>query len=457
MLFFFFFFCVCVCVKRMSKLKSKPTTNELPMKYSSTEEEEEEEGSIQCICDDMSDDGFTIQCEDCEKWQHAECVKIKKTKIPDHYICYRCMKKKSKLQKPVGTRFDGDHDILLLNQFTYTNKSVFKERIVMDLFKEIHRQWMDLYKSNTSKASPITSNTHKGLDSITVMESDLLLPVIPKATIKPIQKALRGSFLQRQKTHTQKGLFADIHIPKNRYLMEVTGELMRKSAYKNNPANKYQLLGTPLAHVFFIVRNDSRYIRRSCSPNAELKSIILPHNSHDQMIHMGIYTNEQVGRGEEITLGWDWNTKVMMYQKNKDFFRHESYQVEIKPEERGSLKEMMDLITKEFGDCACENKDECLIEYLKDELKKEKAKKAIFSSDEDNQKAPVHSNAFSPPKKRWLLQYTSHKKLLAEQDMTDKNKTSNDSAMVMVVKPMLKKISLQEYMSRQRQSQSMHD
>ncbi|RCH87846.1 hypothetical protein CU098_009576 [Rhizopus stolonifer] len=270
--------------------------------------------------------------------------------------------------------------------------------------------------------------------------------------------------------------------------MEVTGELMRKSAYKNNPANKYQLLGTPLAHVFFYraldicidarsLGNDSRYIRRSCSPNAELKSIILPHNSHDQMIHMGIYTNEQVGRGEEITLGWDWNTKVMMYQKNKDFFRHESYQVEIKPEERGSLKEMMDLITKEFGDCACENKDECLIEYLKDELKKEvdtlkgkkhkhhhhldrtkkKAKKAIFSSDEDNQKAPVHSNAFSPPKKRWLLQYTSHKKLLAEQDMTDKNKTSNDSAMVMVVKPMLKKISLQEYMSRQRQSQSMHD
>lgn len=85
----------------MSRLKSKYSNllkDQTP--FSSSEEEEEEEevdiddqydsGVIRCICDDPSDDGFTIQCEHCLDWQHASCVNVKRNKIPKHYLCNRC-------------------------------------------------------------------------------------------------------------------------------------------------------------------------------------------------------------------------------------------------------------------------------------------------------------------------------------------------------------------------------
>ncbi|KAI8333750.1 hypothetical protein BD560DRAFT_340917 [Blakeslea trispora] len=416
-------------------------------------DQDSEDDIIQCICSDSSDDGFTIQCEQCEKWQHAECVKIKKNRIPDHYICSHCMKKssdrnhqhhrrkssietgKKKQHTPLSLAYsssseDSEPDTPSRKKQTRLNKCIVKEEVVLDLFKEIQRQWMELYRSSTKPTMSPTSQ--RGLESIVVMESDLLLPVIPRATVKPLRKNLL-----RPSHNMTKGLFADTHIPEHRYLMEITGELIRKSVYRTNPVNQYSLLGTPLPHVFFYhafdicidarsMGNDSRYVRRSCSPNAEVKSIILPHNSHDQTIHLGIYTQEEVERGEEITIGWNWGRKAMMYQKNQDFFRNNNYQVDIMPEERETLREVIELITAKFGDCACTDKSECLIAYLKDELqinmakntKKRKRpvvyqkKTAIFSSDEEKdhkeqnnmikEAIPMHHQ---PPKKRWLQQH----------------------------------------------------
>jgi hypothetical protein len=35
-----------------------------------------DDGVIRCICSITTDDGFTIQCETCEVWQHAVCVNV---------------------------------------------------------------------------------------------------------------------------------------------------------------------------------------------------------------------------------------------------------------------------------------------------------------------------------------------------------------------------------------------
>lgn len=49
---------------------------------------------IRCICGYSEDDGFTIQCEKCNAWQHAVCVNIENDKVPDVYLCDLCGKLK---------------------------------------------------------------------------------------------------------------------------------------------------------------------------------------------------------------------------------------------------------------------------------------------------------------------------------------------------------------------------
>ncbi|KAL7324350.1 SET domain-containing protein 3, variant 2 [Mucor circinelloides] len=454
----------------MSKLKQKYPTKKKAQLVSrddgSMEIDEQTDGDIiRCVCDDSDDDGFTIQCEHCENWQHASCVNIKKNNIPEHYMCDRCSRKlnrkdnqtrrrnsssetgnsvdtsmnreilinprfplidkKSKSKKllkrtiPKKRVYPQDsedeesaaHHIpptISKSKFTPLSKNVFKEKLVEHLLIEVHRQWMESNKSKSSTGkskveSPSTSSAAaKGLESIVVMESNLLLPAIPKASVKPLRKSLRGTFLQNQKDPSvEKGVFADIHIPEHRYLMEVTGEYARKSEYKNDPDNNFTLLGTPPAHVFFFrnidicidarfAGNDTRYIRRSCSPNSEIRSVILPNDSDDHTIHMGIYTTEEVDRGEEITISWNWQRGYLMWNKNKEFLRQD-HRVEINPSEVDSLKQSLNLIASEFGECACEDKEECLIEYLKDELEKQ---------DEDQYAAENDNTASSAKRKR---------------------------------------------------------
>ncbi|KAK4512051.1 Phosphopantothenate--cysteine ligase cab2 [Mucor velutinosus] len=414
----------------MSKLKQKYPIKKKAQQASrdgdSMDMDDQTDGDIiRCVCDDSDDDGFTIQCEHCENWQHASCVNIKKNNIPEHYMCDRCSRKlskrdnatrrrnsssetdkKPKSKKPLKRAIpkkrvyspdsdDGDSTAhhtpptISKTKFTPLSKNVFKEKLVEHLLIEVHRQWMESNKpksfSGKSKVeSPSTSSSAaaKGLESIVVMESNLLLPAIPKASVKPLRRSLRGSFLQNQRDPSvEKGVFADIHIPEHRYLMEVTGEYARKSEYKNDPDNNFTLLGTPPAHVFFFrnidicidarfAGNDTRYIRRSCSPNSEIRGIILPNDSDDHTIHMGIYTTEEVDRGEEITISWNWQRGYLMWNKNKEFLRQD-HRVEINPSEVDSLKQSLNLLASEFGECACEDKEECLIECLKDELEKQ--------------------------------------------------------------------------------------
>lgn len=433
----------------MSKLKQKYSE----YSSSSSSEEEDDEDIIDCICDSTEDDGFTIQCEKCDIWQHAKCYQIKKKNIPDHFVCDRCIvvvKKPSQQQQPqqqlqqaqssrrrrhnsldssaeskkkkmmktkkhdskatsllkerkkksLVKREDNEEVSMVSKKFIPITKSVAKEKVVQDLFIEVHRQWIEsnrpLKHSSSSNSSNSANNSNhkkttgnKGLDSIVVMESNLLLPAIPKASLKPIRKSLRGSssfFQNKNDPSVKKGIFADIHIPENRYLMEVVGQVIRKSEYKTDPKNKFTALGTPLPRIFFYpsldicintrhTGNDTRFIRRSCCPNSEMKSIILPNDSEDQTIHLGLYTKEPVDKGEELTIGWNWHRGHIMWKKSKEFSLSKSKNnltAELMDDAaKKSLQDTLNLIHDEFGKCACEDEEDCLFEYLKDELERE--------------------------------------------------------------------------------------
>lgn len=51
---------------------------------------DEDAGVIRCICGFDDDDGFTIQCERCNAWQHAQCMDISEEQVPETYYCEQC-------------------------------------------------------------------------------------------------------------------------------------------------------------------------------------------------------------------------------------------------------------------------------------------------------------------------------------------------------------------------------
>ncbi|KAG1148518.1 hypothetical protein G6F37_011591 [Rhizopus arrhizus] len=60
------------------------------------EEEEEEEESAEdesvtrCVCGKQHSIGLMVCCDDCEVWQHCQCMGLEEEDIPDQYFCEQC-------------------------------------------------------------------------------------------------------------------------------------------------------------------------------------------------------------------------------------------------------------------------------------------------------------------------------------------------------------------------------
>lgn len=80
----------------MSKLKLKYPEGQHDSTTDDDLDTEDPSDIIRCVCKSTTDDGFTIQCEQCDTWQHAKCVNIKKKAIPEHYVCDRCNRRLKK-------------------------------------------------------------------------------------------------------------------------------------------------------------------------------------------------------------------------------------------------------------------------------------------------------------------------------------------------------------------------
>lgn len=251
-------------------------------------------------------------------------------------------------------------------RFEQVYRNIIRNKLVKQTMKEAREQWQ--------------ANAGGDPDDATVsVDASLLLPTIPKVSVRPLWKSLShaGGTAQNDPS-VRKGVFAEIHVPENRFLLEINGEILIKSAYKCDPASLYPLLHTPEDHLFFYPSldllidsrhfgNDSRFVRRSCHPNAQIKCIALSHNDDDQTMHMGLFTLEDVDKGEEISIAWDWQRGTSLW---KNYIRWQR-----QPAAAGTttttfedhqVSTMLAGFEKEFGECACQDKNECFVEYLKD-------------------------------------------------------------------------------------------
>lgn len=54
------------------------------------DEMEQDDSITRCVCDFTHDDGYMIQCDRCQVWQHVVCMGLSKDNIPEEYLCEAC-------------------------------------------------------------------------------------------------------------------------------------------------------------------------------------------------------------------------------------------------------------------------------------------------------------------------------------------------------------------------------
>ncbi|KAF9914284.1 hypothetical protein BX616_008607, partial [Lobosporangium transversale] len=217
--------------------------------------------------------------------------------------------------------------------------------------------------------TPPTSNTDPS--NVVSMERESLARPLMKTTVKHILSSSKS-------THSptpQYGLFAESNIGAGRFMMEFKGEVSLKSAYKADPINQYSILATPKPFVLFHPHlnlvvdarrsgNDARFVRRSCVPNTEVKSIVVP-GVQDQTVHLGLFAKVPIAKGQEITLDWDWNRDHPALQPiGASSDKPKDNSVKRNTKEIRKAKHLVASTLLAQTDCACENKETCLLHRM---------------------------------------------------------------------------------------------
>lgn len=254
------------------------------------------------------------------------------------------------------------------SRFQLVDTNTIRSIHVEQTFKEANDRWK---RMEQQQRVPI---------HFVVMKETDLQTSIPKATVRPLSKSF---YALNDTSEPLTGMFADVHIPANQLVAEINGDILLKSEYKFNHENDFTILGTPCVHVFFYPTidlcidarhrgNQSRSIRRSCHPNAELRSIITT-NEDDIQVRLGIFSRADIDKGEEITVGWNWQRGHISWKKNVEWHSMMSTggvanQVMDEQEERSNrmaVARMLALFDTEFVDCACRDREICFIEHLR--------------------------------------------------------------------------------------------
>jgi hypothetical protein len=347
-----------------------------------------------------------------------------------------------------------------------TTTNTVKSKFVLEVIKETGQRWKQSPKWKSQPWRPSTTATHHHhhhhhhhqgpftiMDQLSLQQSSathITIRSLTKQPSSPQQQQEQLPQQQQQQQHSRhhrypfsscklrKGAFANTQLNANTFLLEAHGEMLLKSEYKFDAVNDYAILGTPCAHVLFFptldlcidgrrLGNDSRYFRRSCHPNAELRTMVFSTNSSsnkkkkrpqqqqqstlikyssdgqdddddngdendwdNSRIRLGLFTRTTIEPGEEITLGWNWQKGHVSWRKNVEWVRsrrdtttaleqnHTVTHIKSDPGDDlvwqhhgdddaatvNAIESMLDRFGSEFGDCACNAHDVCLIERL---------------------------------------------------------------------------------------------
>lgn len=358
-------------------------------------------GIITCICEYEEDDGFTIQCDHCYRWQHAVCYGIENiNKVPEQYLCNACQPRKldikaaklsqkrqresiqNKTMESIRNNKNkrrkrsetSESPIQNVNtnesqsdRHSKTTNQKETERIIpASIIPDIRQQEHLLHPKDAYPAVylPIEEsryqdryvelfiNKHKNDDYVIPYNHSQFksIPVEVKPYSESNNSRLFPGFMKL-------GVFVNEHCFKNDFITEVVGELDFQKKYLLDPRNHYRIWGTPKRKVIFHPHwpitidqrscgNFTRFLRRSCYPNVQLSTIRLSGGSTKFVLQ----ALKDIKEGEELHIDWQWDLRHPILQIINGANTYESFDDNIKY----SLIHSIDTILSNC-DCACGN------------------------------------------------------------------------------------------------------
>ncbi|XP_033999610.1 histone-lysine N-methyltransferase SETD5 isoform X2 [Trematomus bernacchii] len=182
---------------------------------------------------------------------------------------------------------------------------------------ELHRAASNtVSKAESGSATPpCTTQLHASGDAMdTINRTELAC----NNTVLGSQMQLQLGRVTRVQKH-RKILRAAKHLEPDTLIIEYRGKVMLKQQFEVNG----QFFRKPYPFVLFYSKfdgaemcvdartfgNDARFIRRSCTPNAEVRHMIA-----DGMIHLCIYAVSHITKDAEVTIGFDYDFNSCHYK-----------------------------------------------------------------------------------------------------------------------------------------------
>ncbi|SCU90445.1 LANO_0D08790g1_1 [Lachancea nothofagi CBS 11611] len=344
-------------------------------------------GTITCICGFDDDDGFTIQCDHCNRWQHAICFGIRDIETaPDDHLCSTCQPRKVDVKRakkrqqerlnPKNTKrrrkSNQEEDQTGKNTTsdsvdsanTSTNNSSNHELGAVPEIKAMDKL-LTAMEHYSVVYVPLSSNDYKDRYVQMFLEKhcddDWVIPYT-YSTFQPISLEVR-SYAENARTFSglpKLGLFTQQDCPSGTFLEELLGEVDFSKKYFEDSRNNYRVYGTTkpkvLMHPHWPICIDSRlsgnltrFLRRSCKPNVELVSIRL--NNDTPNVKFVLRALRDLEDGEELHIGWQWDLRHPIWQ----LIKGENKTVDsLDDQNKFTLVHSIDTILGST-DCACGN------------------------------------------------------------------------------------------------------
>ncbi|KAK6533882.1 hypothetical protein TWF281_005229 [Arthrobotrys megalospora] len=191
-------------------------------------------------------------------------------------------------------------------------------------------------------------------------------------------------------------LVADTPSKADQFVIEYVGEIGSKTSYMQDALNQYGRIRHPKAFVLFHPQlpiyidarrcgSEARFVRRSCRPNLKFETMIIDGTD----LKFALYTNQPMERGVELTIGWEWDNTLPFAR----LLEANAVVEDVEPELLQKMTAWAETITSTVGECACPDRDSCIISRLKGETPVGKSKKVSKSGTKRRWREMQESNS----------------------------------------------------------------
>lgn len=299
--------------------------------------------AIICICQSEIDDNATIQCDRCGRWQHMRCVGIDPTVVDLDDLVYHCDHCEPRHLDVDAAKAYIEHyqrDEIQIAQSKPRRgrgKGAARRgggRTASPGLRPDARRTKSQKQVDSDETDDMTDSimTNGGLRDYTLIDSYLTTEdaaswmrlhskdypscpaVVASQSISTSVRSVPGT------NGALHGLYAERDAPANAFVGRYMGVIGTREQYKNDPRNKFDLIRGPLSYVSFvqlcdlvidarISGSESRYMRKSCSPNCAVVPLILEGQGQatDAEWQFSIALKDSVRAGDELTIGYQWS------------------------------------------------------------------------------------------------------------------------------------------------------